>query len=198
MFAPLSLDAAKPGQILARGVCRFLIDEGLAPVTEFAPGGGLRADVTALARDGEIWVVECKSSLADFRADGKWRGYRDYCDRFFFATPADFPLEVLPADEGLILADGFGAEIARAAPQRKLAPARRKAQTLRIGRIAALRLRGGLDPGLQGLIGAGAAQEPATESGAESGAGSGASGGPRVGREDQSRGQPVAGGGFDL
>jgi hypothetical protein len=145
--------ALAPGQIIARGVCRFLIDEGFAPITEFVPAGGLRTDVTALARDGEIWVVECKSSLADFQADQKWQGYLDWADRFFFAVQGDFPLEVLPEEEGLILADGFSAEIARPGLRRPLAPARRKAQTLKIGRTAALRLRGHADPGLAMMMG---------------------------------------------
>ncbi|MEO0363257.1 MAG: MmcB family DNA repair protein [Pseudomonadota bacterium] len=178
MFADLDIAAAKPGQIIARGVCRFLIDEGLAPVTEFSPASGLRTDVTALARDGEIWVVECKSSLADFRADAKWRGYLDYCDRFFFAVPGGFPEEVLPADEGLIFADAFGAEIARDAAARPMAAARRKAQTLRIARASAIRLRAGLDPGLAGLL-----ARPAASS---------------FGGEDEPGGQSLAGRGFDL
>lgn len=169
------LASAKPGQIIARGVCRFLIDEGLAPVTEFSPASGLRTDVTALARDGEIWVIECKSSLADFRSDAKWRGYLEYCDRFFFAVPGDFPDEVLPEDEGLIFADGFGAEIARAASARPLAAARRKAQTLKIARASALRLRAGLDPGLLGLVSR-----------------------PAVGGENEPGGDALAGGGLDL
>lgn len=139
-----------PGFTLARGVCRFLVDAGFAPVTEFSPAPGLRTDVSALARDGEIWVIECKSSLADLRADRKWRGYLDWCDRYFFATPEGFPEEALPEEEGLIRADGFGAAILRQAPLRPLAPARRKALTLRLGRAAALRLRMALDPGAAG------------------------------------------------
>lgn len=145
MFTP-PLDTLQPGQILARGVCRFLLDEGFAPVTEFIPAPGLRTDVTALGRDGEIWVVECKSSLADYQSDAKWCGYLDWCDRFFFAVPAEFPDRVLPPGEGLIIADGFGAEIVRPAPLDKLPAARRKAQTLKIARAAATRLRGMVDP----------------------------------------------------
>lgn len=142
----------QPGQILARGVCRFLIDQGLAPVTELGPTRGLRTDVTALAPNGEIWVVECKSSVADFRSDAKWEGYLEWCDRFFFACPADLPDDLLPADHGLMIADGFGAEIVRPAEKRPLAAARRKALTQRIARVAALRLRALADPGVLGLI----------------------------------------------
>ncbi len=140
-----------PGVLLARGVCRFLIDAGFAPMTEFAPTRGLRADVCALGPRGEIWIVECKSGLPDFRADRKWRGYLDWCDGYFFAVDADFPPEALPDDEGLILADAFGAEILREARPRALAAARRKALTGRFARAAALRLRGALDPGAAAL-----------------------------------------------
>lgn len=142
----------QPGQILARGVCRFLIDEGLAPVTELSPARGLRTDVTALAPTGEIWIVECKSSVADFRSDAKWEGYLDWCDRFFFAAPAGLPDDLLPDEHGLMIADGYGAEIVRQAEKRPLAAARRKAQTRRIARVAALRLRALADPGVAALV----------------------------------------------
>lgn len=151
MFDPLR-ETMQPGQILARGVCRFLISCGFAPITEYAPTTGLRTDVAAIGRDGEIWVVECKSSVADFQSDMKWRGYLEWCDRFYFAAPAELPDDILPTDEGLIIADGFGAEIVREATPRKLSPARRKAQTARIARTAALRLRAAMDPGVARLI----------------------------------------------
>jgi hypothetical protein len=140
--------AEQPGTLLARGVCRWLADAGAAPLTEFVPARGLRVDVMALQSDGAIVVVECKASLADFRADAKWRAYLPWCDAFYFAVDADFPVEVLPADEGVILADAFGAEIQRPAAPRKLAPARRKALTARFAVTAALRLRRLLDPGM--------------------------------------------------
>jgi hypothetical protein len=138
-----------PGALLTRGVCRFLIDEGFAPAAEFAPARGLRCDVLALGPKGEIWVVECKSSLADFRSDAKWQGYLGWCDRFFFAVDEDFPDPILPEDHGLIRADAWGAGILRMPEARLLAPARRKALTLRFARGAAMRLRGAVDPGVR-------------------------------------------------
>jgi hypothetical protein len=93
-----------------------------------------------LARNGAIVIVEVKSGLADFRADGKWMEYRAHCDRLFFAVDAEFPHEVLPEDAGLIVADGFGGAVVRPAPEHALVPARRKALTLRIARAAAYRL----------------------------------------------------------
>ena len=112
---------------------------------------GRRADVVALTPDGCIWIVEIKSCLADLRADGKWRDYRDFCDRFFFAVPPDFPARHLPEETGLVLADGFGAEIVREAPEHRLAGARRKAVTLRFAHLAAYRHYALVDPrGAQG------------------------------------------------
>lgn len=153
MFSPSDAPdpTTAPGFALARGVCRFLLDQGFAPVTEFIPARGLRADVTALGPKGEIWVIECKSSRADFQTDRKWRGYLEWCDAFFFAAPTDFPLEILPENEGLILADAYNAEIIRDPVERKLTAARRKAQTLKLARAAAARLRRAEDPRARAL-----------------------------------------------
>jgi len=130
----------RPGEVLARGVCRHLGDLDFAALEEFCPCRGLRVDVMALGRDGEMWIVECKSSRADFTSDRKWPAYLPWCDRFFFAVDAEFPAEILPEAGGLILADGFGAEIVAMAPERPLAPARRRALTRRFARDAARRL----------------------------------------------------------
>lgn len=135
---------------IQRGTCRFLQEIGHSVVTELALSTGHRADVVALGRTGEIWVIEIKSSLADFQADSKWPEYRGHCDRFFFAVASDFPLHVLPEETGLILADRFGAEMMREAPEHKLAGGTRKAVTLRFARAAATRLHMTVDPGVKG------------------------------------------------
>ena len=80
-------------------------------VSELPLPSGRRADLVALGGDGEILIVEIKSSVADFRADQKWMDYRLHCDRLFFATVVDVPREIFPADAGLIVADAFGASI---------------------------------------------------------------------------------------
>ncbi|MEM7507187.1 MAG: MmcB family DNA repair protein [Pseudomonadota bacterium] len=129
-----------PGFRLARGVCRELVELGLTPLTEFPTRAGLRMDVIALAKDGEIWCVEVKSSRADFTSDHKWPGYLDWCDRFLFAVPEGFPEEILPHNHGLIRADEYGAEVIRPGPSAPLGAARRKAVTLRFARLAAERL----------------------------------------------------------
>ncbi|MEX2628352.1 MAG: MmcB family DNA repair protein [Tistlia sp.] len=131
---------------VARGVCRLFDRLGHVGLTEFVLRGGRRADVLALGPGGELSIVEIKSCLADFRSDGKWPQYLEFCERYYFAVPLGFPLEVLPEDQGLIVADGYDAAILREADRRPIAAARRKAVTLRFGQVAARRLRLLLDP----------------------------------------------------
>ena len=132
--------------LLARGVARALAQRGFATLAEVSLANGRRADVLGLGRGGELVIVEVKSSVQDFRSDGKWRDYREFCDRFYFAVPAEFPRGLIPEDCGLIVADGFGAAILREAPAALLAPARRKAMTLRFAILGSERLRRLLDP----------------------------------------------------
>ncbi|MEM9797884.1 MAG: MmcB family DNA repair protein [Pseudomonadota bacterium] len=139
-------DQMQPGQVLARGVCRHLREHGFSCLEEFVPDRGKRLDVCALGPKGEVWVVECKSSRADFTSDLKWQGYLDFAERFFWAVDTDFPVELLPVESGLILADGFGAEIVRMPEARPMAAARRKALTLKFARCAAQRLQWARDP----------------------------------------------------
>jgi len=140
------LASLMPGQRLARGVCRHLRSHDFMTIEEFTPERGKRVDVMALGPKGEIWVIECKSSRADFTSDSKWDGYLEWCDRYFWAVDDGFPTEMLPSDTGLIIADAFDAEILRYGPETKLAAARRKALTLRVARLAAMRLQGMRDP----------------------------------------------------
>ena len=126
------------GQLLARGVCRHLLTHNFTSLEEFTPERGTRVDVMAIGPKGEIWVIECKSGREDFRSDHKWRGYLEWCDRFFWAVDDTFPLELLPEDTGLIIADSYGAEVVRMGPEAKLAGARRKKITLKFARDVAL------------------------------------------------------------
>ena len=136
----------QPGQLLARGVCRALQGYDFVSIVEFTPERGKRVDVMALGPKGEIWVVECKSSRADFTSDAKWEGYLDWCDRYFWAVDDAFPTELLPDETGLIIADAYNAEIIRMAPEVKLAAARRSVLIRKFARHAALRLHGVHDP----------------------------------------------------
>ncbi len=147
MSDDLSLRPLMPGQLLARGVSRAMRSHDFVTVEELTPTSGLRVDVMAMGPKGEIWIVECKSSRADFRSDQKWQGYLEWCDRFFWAVDSDFPTELLPNDTGLILADAYDAEIVRMGPEVKLAPARRKVMVQKFARHAAIRAQAARDPG---------------------------------------------------
>jgi hypothetical protein len=131
---------------IQRGVGRLLRAEGFAIVCELPLASGRRADVVGLSPAGDLWIVEIKSSIEDFRVDRKWPEYRFSCDRLFFATHAEVPLAIFPEDAGLILADAYGAELVREAPEHRLAAATRKAMLLRFAQAAAHRLHGLIDP----------------------------------------------------
>jgi hypothetical protein len=126
--------------IIRRGVQRLLTEMGAHVLPELSLATGRRADLVALTRPGDIWIIEIKSSIEDFRVDRKWPDYRLHSDRFFFATHPDVPAEIFPDECGFILSDGYGAEILREAPEHRLLPATRKALMLRIARAGAARL----------------------------------------------------------
>ena len=126
--------------LVRRGVQILLNDMRFALLPELALANGRRADLVGLSEKGEIWIIEIKSSIEDFRVDRKWPDYRAYCDRLFFATHPEVPLDIFPEDCGLLLSDGYGAHLLREAPEHRLPPATRKAVTLNFSRSAAQRL----------------------------------------------------------
>jgi len=150
-------DAPLAAQDVARGVTRLFFRQDLLALCEVPLPNGRRADMMAIDAKGMMTIVEIKVSRSDLLGDQKWPDYLDYCDRFFWAVPAGFSLEPFETEAfqpglcGLIVADKYDAAVVREAPMRKLAPARRKAETLRFARRAALRLVGNLDPGLAGF-----------------------------------------------
>ena len=123
-----------------RGVCRLLSETGVSLIAEVPLASGRRADLVGLDARGRFVIVEIKSSLEDLRSDSKWPEYFDHCDRFYFATLADVPQEAFPAEEGLIIADRYGAEILRESRELPMLGATRRAMLLRFARIAAMRL----------------------------------------------------------
>ncbi len=136
---------------VTRGSRILMRSLGHAVLGEFPLSNGRRADLVALGRDGSIRIVEVKSSLADFRADGKWRHYRPFCDRFYFAIPLalaeSLDAGIFPLEAGLIVADAHGAAIERESPVEAMTPAARRALLVRFGALAATRLHAALHPG---------------------------------------------------
>lgn len=126
--------------MVRRGVQRLFCEMRHAILPELSLASGRRADLITLSEKGQVFIIEIKSSIEDFRVDTKWPDYRQHCDRLYFATHPKVPLDIFPEDCGMILSDGYGAEIIREAPEHKLAPATRKALTLRFARAGADRL----------------------------------------------------------
>jgi len=124
------------------GTMRLLEAMGHAVLTEFPLKSGRRADLLSIGEKGDIWIVEVKSGVPDFRSDHKWQDYLAWCDRFFFAVGPDFPRGLLPEDAGLFIADGYEALLEREPEAVPLPGARRKALTLRFAHLAARRLSG--------------------------------------------------------
>ncbi len=113
---------------------------GASVLAEMRLASGRRADLVALAADGSISIVEVKSSIEDYRVDVKWPDYRLHCDRLYFATHPDVPANIFPTDCGLVLSDGYGAEILRDAPEHRLTPSTRRSMVMRFARAGADRL----------------------------------------------------------
>jgi hypothetical protein len=146
--ASLPVDGRQSATALkvARGATRLLHSLGFSVVSELSLASGRRADLVALGGAGDVWIVEIKSSVADFRADQKWTDYRLHCDRLFFATTIEVPCDIFPKDTGLIVADAFGAEIVCEAPEHRLHASTRRSMMLAFARCAALRLSALGDP----------------------------------------------------
>lgn len=122
-------------------VTRYFTERGYGCLSEFTLKTNRRPDITCLGKDGEIIMIEVKSSIADFRADQKWHDYIEWADQFYFAVDDDFPLEILPDETrcGVIITDGFDCHKIRNAPVEKLASSRRTALIRRLARTAMLR-----------------------------------------------------------
>ena len=125
---------------VVRGTCRMFDAMGYGTLTEFRLPYGRRVDVMALGTDGEFLIAEVKSCVADFRADRKWREYMPFCEGFYFAVPVGFPIEILPEECGLIVADAHDAVIRKTAPTCVISPARKRRQLLRFALAASERL----------------------------------------------------------
>jgi hypothetical protein len=131
---------------LTKGAGRLLRHMGFQVLTEFKLSSSRRADLMGLNKAGQFLMAEVKSSVADFRADQKWPDYLDFCDYFYFVVNEGFPVDLLPDQQGVIIADAFDGEILRMATARKVNGSRRKAQTLRFALAGAQRLAEGVDP----------------------------------------------------
>jgi hypothetical protein len=135
--------------MLARGLTRHLLQRGLMALPEISLPNGRRADLMAFSRTGELWIIEIKSSIEDFRSDQKWQEYRPFCDRFFFASHEGVPMYIFPEEAGFFLADGFDAEMIRnCATPGTIHASTRKSLILQLGWVAGQRWLGAADPAM--------------------------------------------------
>lgn len=146
------LDTAIDAIAVARGIGRLFARNDIWCLGEMPLRGGRRADLMGVDAKGQVVIVEIKVSRADLLGDGKWPDYLDHCDRFYWGLPPGLdrtPLEgpdFRPDCCGIIVADGYDAEILRPAPTHALAAARRKVEVERLARTALRRLAVGGDP----------------------------------------------------
>jgi len=137
---------------VARGICRLFARNDIWCLAEMPLRNGRRADLMGVDGKGRIVIVEIKVSRADLMGDSKWPEYLDYCDRFYWGLPPVLDracLETgvfLPESSGVIVADGYDAEIVRPAPSLPLATPRRKVEVERLARTALRRLVTAADP----------------------------------------------------
>lgn len=134
---------AEPGAAaVARGICRLFARNDIWCLREMPLRNGRRADLMGIDAKGHVIIVEIKVSRADLLGDAKWPDYFEHCDRFYWGLAAGLDRACMdselfrPADCGLLVADGYDAEILRPAPLLPLAPARRKVEVERLARAA--------------------------------------------------------------
>ena len=127
---------------VARGICRLFARNDIWCLTEMPLRSGRRADLMGIDARGRIVIVEIKVSKADLMSDAKWPDYLDHCDRFFWGLCARLDRSLvdgeafMPAQCGVIVADGYDAEIVRPAPSLPMAAARRKVEVERMARAS--------------------------------------------------------------
>ena len=144
----------KAAQAVARGICRLFARNDIWCLAEMPLRSNRRADLMGIDAKGHLVIVEIKVSKADLLGDAKWPDYLDHCDRFYWGLAAHLDRACMETEAfrpdrcGLIVADGYDAEILRPAPTVPLNAARRKAEVERLARAALRRQQGLVDPGL--------------------------------------------------
>lgn len=137
---------------VARGIMRLFARNDIWCLAEMPLRNGRRADLMGVDPKGLVVIVEIKVARGDLLGDGKWPDYLEFCDRFYWGVPPGLdraPLEselYRPGCCGVIVADGYDAEILRPAPLHPLAAARRRCEVERLARTALRRLTIAADP----------------------------------------------------
>ena len=151
--SPLIDSAALAGAAgVRRGIGRLFARNQVWCLAEMPLRGGRRADLMGIDAKGHVVIVEIKVSRADLLGDAKWTDYLEFCDRFYWGLSPELDRACLEQDGflpdrcGVIVADGYDAEIVRPAPLLQMAAARRKVEVERLARAALRRMATALDP----------------------------------------------------
>lgn len=137
---------------VARGICRLFARNDIFCLPEMPLRNGRRADLMGIDAKGHLIIVEIKVARGDLLGDAKWPEYLDYCDRFYWGLAPHLDRACIeepgfrPERCGVIVADGYDAEILRPAATVPLAAARRKVETERLARAALRRQLALVDP----------------------------------------------------
>ena len=149
---PYAASEERAAPAVARGILRLFARNDIWCLSEMPLRCGRRADLMGVDPKGRIIIVEIKVSRADLLGDGKWPDYLEYCDRFYWGLAAGLDRACMetpafqPERCGVIVADGYDAEILRPAPLVPLAAARRKVEVERLARASLRRMVVGADP----------------------------------------------------
>lgn len=149
---PLPDSPALAASDVARGIGRLFARNDIWCLAEVPLKNGRRADLMGIDAKGLVVIVEIKVARADLLGDAKWPDYLDFCDRFYWGLPPGLDRAVLesaayrPETCGVIVADGYDAEILRPAALDPLAAARRKTQVEHLARMAMRRHLALVDP----------------------------------------------------
>lgn len=144
---------------VARGISRLFHRLSLVSLIEVPLPNGRRADMVAIDPRGQIIIVEIKVAKSDLLSDKKWPDYLEWCDQFYWALPPSLDPLLIDGDTaefprcGLIVADRYDGCIVKEAGTVALAPARRRSELLRIGRLAMRRSMITNDPDLLSHVG---------------------------------------------
>jgi hypothetical protein len=142
----------RQARAVSRGICRLFARNDIWCLAEMPLRSNRRADLMGIDAKGHIVIVEIKTARADLLGDAKWPDYLEHCDRFYWGLAAHLDRACLedagfrPDCCGVIVADGYDAEIVRPAPTIPLNAARRKAEIERLARAALRRQLLGIDP----------------------------------------------------
>ena len=137
---------------VTRGVMRLFARNDIWCLTEMPLRGGRRADIMGVDAKGRIVIVEIKVARADLLGDTKWTDYLEFCDRFYWGLAPHLDRACMQSQSfrpevcGLIVADGYDAEILRPAASLRLAATRRKVEVERLARASMRRQVVGADP----------------------------------------------------